>query len=245
MPVEEQLRTNFQCLIMGKQGSGKSLLAKAILAYYALTDSRDYYVALSAKPDLAHPRVPSFGPSYEIDLHKLGFEDVEINPKEGFGFSLRSALQAHPRLVITEKGLPPMEREAFLDFFAKEAMDLGSMVILVDEAERYFPKYRPSEGMLDLIRRARWKGIDLIIIAHNDASVHHEVAAEANALICFRTQHKTRIERLAHFIEDAAVVADLPRYGYILVDDETGARLFGQSTADLEELKRQHPEIFV
>lgn len=245
MAVEQQLRTNFQCLIVGKQGSGKSLLAKSILAYYALTEARDYYVALSAKPDLAKPKIPSEGPCFEIDFQKLGFEAVDINPHEGFGFSLIQALKAHHRLIITEKGLPPMEREAFLDFLARDAMELGSLVLLIDEAERFLPKYRCSEGMLDLIRRARWKGIDLLIVAHNDASVHHEVAAEANCVIAFKTQHKTRIERLSHFIEDAGVLAELPKYGYILADDELGARICGRSTDDLQRMKNRYPDIFV
>jgi hypothetical protein len=230
---------------MGKQGSGKTLLGKLIFAYYALTNSRKYCVGLSAKSDLAHPRIPSEGPCFEIDFENLGFQELTVGPQEGFGFSLRAALRAHSRIIITEQGLAPMEREAFLDFLAEDAMELGSMVMLIDEAERYFPQHRASKGMLDLIRRARWRGIDLILVAHNDTSVHHEVSSEVNAIICFRQQQKTRLERLSHFVEDVDLVAQLPKYGYILSDDEMGARVFAHSTRDLQEMRLQHPEIFV
>ncbi|MEM1684314.1 MAG: hypothetical protein QXD60_00975 [Nanopusillaceae archaeon] len=236
MPV--QLKNNLQMVILGKHGSGKTLYGKAILTLYALRNARDYMIALSAKPDLETPHAPSQGPNYEIDLREFGFVPVRVRPGEGWGFSLLSLLSQYPRVILTEEGLSPEERAHWLHYLGRDVLELGSAVILADEAERFWPRYRCPEGMRDLLLRARWRGTDLIIIAHSDTSCAPEVLSEANAILTYGFRHATRVERLKNYVEPEALVA-LGPYQYLAVDDETGVRLRGSSTADLQWLWSQ------
>lgn len=238
------VRNHVCCLILGKSGSGKSLLARLMLAMYVLHNKRDYYVSISLKEDHFNPPVPDTGPCYEIYLHKLGFDEMKIRPGhfrygQATRFNWDRILRQQPRLCVTTEGLAPEGYAAVIDGLSRTLLRKGHAVILIDEAERFIPRSRCAPGILDLLRQGRYRGVDMIIVSHADTGVHPEVLLESNMLVLFNIRHPTRVERLRHYLDDPGVVATLDKYEYILIDDAKGGyKIRRYSTEDLQWLKR-------
>jgi len=246
MTLQKQLRSNFCIVVLGKQGQGKSLLARAIFAREVLEDYRDYYLSISTKPDHVKPLPPTTGPNLEINLSKLGFKHLMLTPEDPLDrLNLEKALQKNPKLCITIAGLSPEQTKVAMNHVGKTGLKLGSMVILVDEADRLIPRHRATpEEMLNLTRQGRFKGVDLIFVSHNDTSIHPEIVQEANMVVAFGMKHPTRIERLRHFFDDPRILSSLQRYEYVVAYDVTGEVYVCNSTEDLLSLKEEVPEIF-
>ena len=242
------LRNNFQCLILGGQGKGKSSLGRLMFATHVLDENRDSYVLVSTKADAIDPPIPKDGkPVYEIFLLQLGFEPLAVTEEMiEDGFDVAAVLDEYPRSIFCLKGTSPEATDEFMTDLSKGVLDYGSAVLLVDEAERFLPaQRRGSFGLLNLVRQGRYKGVDIIAISHTDSALHHEVAENANALVAFAIRHATRIERLKHWFDDPNVLAELGPFEYILVDEVTNTRIRRTTTDDFVDLRRACPEVFV
>jgi len=239
------LRSNVQALILGKTGAGKSLLARCLFARYPLAGARDYYLSVSTKEDHFLPPPPSEGPSCEIYFRKLGFSHLRLGPEHARAkFRLSPALRHQPRLCLTLEGLGPEEAEYMMDEVGKTLLRLGHSVLLLDEADLLVPRNHPPRWMLDLVRRGRYRGVDLIIVSHNDTDIHNAILENTNLLICFAMRHPTRIERLRWYFDDPRVLADLAQYEYAWFDEVTGASGIGSSSQDLARLRADAPHLF-
>lgn len=244
------VRNHICCLILGKSGSGKSLLARMLLSLYVLYEKRNIYISISLKEDHIDPPIPTEGPCYEIFLSRLGFEDMRIRPHhfrlgQNTKFNWRKILRHHPRICVTTEGLPPEGYALVIDGLARTLRDLGNAVILIDEAERFIPRARCAPGILDLLRQGRYRGVDMLIVSHADTGVNPEVLLESNMLILFNIRHPTRVDRLRYYFDDPGVVSELDKYEYILVDDTRGGyKIRRYSTEDLKWLKARAPWLF-
>jgi len=245
-PMQRQLRSNLCIVVLGKQGQGKSLLARAIFAREVLDDLRDHYISISTKPDHVQPLPPTSGPNLEINLAKLGFKHLQLTPEDPVErLNLEKVLDKNPKLCITIAGLNPEQTRIVMNHVGKVGLKLGSMVVLVDEADRLIPRHHATpEEMLNLTRQGRFKGVDLIFVSHNDTSIHPEIVQEANMVVAFGMKHPTRIERLRHFFDDPRILSSLQRYEYVVAYDQTGEICMCNSTEDLRALKEEAPHIF-
>jgi len=238
------LRSNVQALILGKTGAGKSLLARCLFARYPLKGARDFYLSVSTKEDHFFPP-ESEGPSYEIYLRKLGFAHMRLGPEHARArFRLARALYHQPRLCVTLEGLGPEETEYVMNELGKTLLRLGHAVLLLDEADLLIPRNHPPRWMLDLVRRGRYRGVDLIVVSHNDTDIHNAVFENSNLLICFAMRHPTRIERLRWYFDDPRVLAELAQYEYAWFDEVTGESGISSSTRDLARLRAEAPYLF-
>lgn len=246
MPV--QLSENIQALVLGKQGSGKSLLARCALATEVVLDTRDFYISISTKPDHYVVQPAIRGPNVEISLEKLGFWHVPLTPDKMDKikkFRLEPFLEKSPKLAITIMGLAPEQRKDVLNQIATDILNLGSAVVLIDEADRLIPARRETpEEMLNLIRQGRYKGVNIWLISHSDTSVHIEIPQESNMIIAFCMVHPTRVERLRHVFSDPRLLTQLRRYEYLATYEVNGEEWLGFSTYDLLQLLRLYPEAF-
>jgi len=241
------LRNNLQGLILGKQGSGKSLMARLLLATHAVDENRDYYISVSTKVDHIEPPITEDGkPSYELWLIRLGFEPLAVaNDVIEGGFDLHDVLDEYPRVLITLKGTSPENTDAFMNRLGEVVLERGHSVLLVDEAEKFLPsRRRRPEGLLDLVRRGRYRGVDFILVSHTDTALHWEVFENTNFLIAFGIKSPTRIARLKHWLDDPNILADLKPFEYILVDEVGHKRVRRFSSKDFQEFQRSNPEVF-
>lgn len=235
------LQTNVQALILGKPGSGKSLLARTMLAEYVLAEARSYYIAISTKLDHADP--PSW--EWEIDLQRLGFQHLMVDQEAiASEIDVGLVLDENPRLLLTLKGPSPDELEWFMHRMGGAILERGNTVLLVDEADRLVPRRRPAEHMLDLVRRGRYEGVDLLMVSHSDSRIHPEVFEDSNMLIAFCTKHPTRIDRLRYFLDDPAVLAELEQYEYLCVDEPTNQTVRANSAVDFARLRERAPYLY-
>lgn len=239
------LRSNVQALILGKTGAGKSLLARGLFARYPLREARDYYLSVSTKEDHFLPPPPDRGPNWEIYLANLGFRHLRLAPQHARAkFRLLPALRHHGRLCLTLEGLGPEESEYLMDEIGRTLLRVGHAVLLLDEADLLIPRNHPPRWMLDLVRRGRYRGVDLIIVSHNDTDIHNAILENTNLLICFAMRHPTRIERLRWYFDDPRVLAELRQYEYAFFDEVTGESGIGSSTEDLRRLRAEAPWLF-
>ncbi|MEM4531062.1 MAG: AAA family ATPase [Thermofilaceae archaeon] len=245
-----QLSANIQALILGKQGSGKSLLARCALAMEVVQDTRDFYVSISTKPDHYYVHAPARGPNLEISLEKLGFAHVPLSPEtipDAAKFRLSPFFEHSSRLCLTIMGLSPEARKDVMNAIARDILETQSAVVLIDEADRLIPpqgKFVPDE-FLNLIRQGRYKGINMWFISHSDTSIHHEVVEEANLIVAFCMLHPTRVERLRHVFTDPRMLTRLRRWEYLAHYQVSGEEWIGNSTYDLFQLWKIYPPAFV
>jgi len=245
--MKTQLAENLCMVILGKAGTGKSLLARAITARYMLEGYRDYIVVVTAKRDWSEPLPPVGKENLEIDMSKLGFVTVALTKEEVPETEppdLTKVLATGKKVIFFDQGLSPDRRRIFLEGFGEALLKLGNALLVVDEAEKFYPRSGTSERFPDVLRQGRYKGIDMIIITHADTGVHPEVMQEANAVLSFAIQHPTRIERLRYYFDDPKILSALGRYEYIIADDNIPERILWNSTKDLRELRAEAPEIF-
>lgn len=235
------LQTNIQALILGKQGSGKSLLARTMLSEYVLQDARSYYIGISTKEDHYYPPEGE----WELYLERLGFNYVPITPKIIQGeIDLCTLIQSSPKVLFTLQGPSPLELEWFMEQLGQTVLDIGHTVLLVDEADRLIPRKRPAPSMLDLVRRGRWNSVDLIMVSHSDTSIHPEVFENSNMLVAFGMKHPTRVERLKYYLDDPSILTELKQYEYCCVDEPSNKTFISLSTDDFSRLKERRPDLF-
>lgn len=242
------IRNNLQALILGGQGKGKSSMARLMFAAHAMDENRDNYIYISSKPDAIDPPIPQDGkPVYEIFLMQLGFEPFAVDDAViEEGFDIEQVIDNYPRSLICLKGTSPQGTDSFMSDLGDVVLDIGSSVLLVDEAERFLPsRRRHPEGLLDLIRRGRYRAVDLIVVSHTDTALHHEVLENSNFLVAFGMKSPTRIERLRHWLDDPNVLAELQPFEYILVDEVGHKKIRRFSTQDFDEFREVCPEAFI
>lgn len=188
-------------VVLGRRGSGKTTLVKSRLDAFS-------------RVLIVDPEHEYTGETY-TDLGAL-WADVR-------GASTFRAVYRPTRGVVSDVEI------AAVDILAQIALEVGNVLLVIDEADRYVVAGKNLSPYLRLcVDQGRHRGVGICAIARRPARLSKDLIENASALFLFHTHGAHSRAYLADIIEgDAADLSKLRTGEYLAWDERAGVRRGG------------------
>lgn len=220
-------------LVIGGSGSGKSTLSEAIVERYA-TLGRYRYLVVLTKDAAEHSRLSGFCNAAE----ELS-DDVAAA-----GIDWRAAIEAAGSLFLEVTALEGDARRDCLDALGRALLELGDVLLVVDEAQQIVDRNAPP-GLLQLWTRGRKHGVSIVTITQSlkqrsTWGLHPTAINEATALVSFLKTDPNEVKQVTDLfpeLGDRVATLKTPRDGspeYAVKDLITGRALLVTRQGELD-----------
>lgn len=204
---------NRRWLILGITGSGKSYFASYLISKYVSLKHRKYLVIVDSTD------------SYRESLSWLNH--CNVSPVDFSGIDFEKIITESQFTLFEVSGLLPDQDVAFMDALSQAIINIGDVLLVVDEAHRYLPLYNPSDKFLILLREGRKYYIDVILITQFPTDLNLIARRQSNSLVIFKLLDNTDFDKLYLEIRPEHII-DLELYDFLLKDRNTGAMIKGR-----------------
>lgn len=182
MPGENTLRV----LVTGQQGMGKTAWARELVRRTQRAGRR--LVILSTKPE-----------DY-VDL--AGSRRTLHCQEPASGYSVGQLRQAIGRkgsttFFVFERFTQRDSRAQFMGQVAAAVESVGNMVLLVDEAHQFMPRYRTAPAAVGMLTAARARAVDVVLVTQHPKLLDDLAAKESNAFVLFGSPDRNEAGYLA------------------------------------------------
>lgn len=179
-------------LIIGKRGSGKSYLAKKIIA--------------------EHRRVLV----YDIMSEYGGGVVFGTETQRDFRLFWSATHKSNFRLIYR-----PIEPKWEIDYLARAVFALGDMTLVVEEIDSICTAYDLPETFSRIIARGRHRNITLIGITPAPFGIHRDLTRQAKEIYVFNTKEPRDRDYLRNLLgqEIEAKLDQLEQYQYVKWED--------------------------
>lgn len=182
-------------LIIGGSGSGKSTLSEAIVEEYA-TLGRYRYLVVLTKDAPEHSRLSEFCNAAQELTDEIAAAGVDW----------RAAIQAAGSLFLEVTALPGDELRDTLDALGQAVLDLGDVLVVVDEAQQIVDRNTPPR-LLQLYTRGRKHGVHIITITQSIKQqatwgLHPTAIREATALVTFLKHDRNEVKQISEIFPE-------------------------------------------
>jgi DNA helicase HerA-like ATPase len=180
-------------LIMGKQGSGKTTLAKRVIEKY--------------------PRIVVFDPLHEYEngdvittLDEFA-ERMKENPKEFY-------------LVLRFLGTDVKTSELMFEYASRIIWNVGDIMLVLEEAEIFLDSSDKNSFINYLISFGRHKGVSLVGIGRRPVELAIRLRSQFTSIVTFRQSEPNDLRYLEMLGFDSAEVASLGQYEFLTEGDD-------------------------
>lgn len=198
---------NIRAVIVGQPGTGKTTYAAALVGR-ALEAGRQV-VVLTDHADRYRQHLPVLqlvGPDLARD----------VGPVLGRSWVLELSGWESDRQL-----------QAAVDRLARRIWERGRLLLVVDEAHLFFPRWPLVSAMHRIVTGGRHRGVDYVMITQHLVYLHLSAVKAANYLVVFRLVEPNDLARAAYLsgLEEAAIRA-LPTGRAVGVNLATGRRFY-------------------
>lgn len=204
---------NRRWLILGITGSGKSYFSSYLISKYVSLKHRKYLVIVDSTD------------SYRESLSWLNH--CNVSPVDFSGIDFEKVITESQFTLFEVSGLLPDQDVAFMDALSQAIINIGDVLLVVDEAHRYLPLYNPSDKFLILLREGRKYYIDVILITQFPTDLNLIARRQSNSLVIFKLLDNTDFDKLYLEIRPEHII-DLELYDFLLKDRNTGDMIKGR-----------------
>lgn len=180
-----------RALVVGQSGTGKTTYARRLVRA-ALAAGRTVQVWTDDRRDWAELELPVLrvaggdaGRDFAALTGSWVLEVADVTSRE------------HPRLM---------------EAMAAGVWQRGRMLLVLDEAHRWFPRYRAASSLERIVTGGRHRGIDWVMVTQHPVYVHLLVEREAEWLVSFRLTEWNDLERVRRLGLDSRRIARLPNF---------------------------------
>lgn len=189
--------------ILGKSGSGKSTLARSVVQKLA-TDKK--MIVLDNSDD--HIKIP-------------GIKRLMLDESRARKVSPAKLIENYERVLIETEYLAGDTLKSFINDLCLSVWHAGNIVLMIDEAHLFFPKFGYPAELEKLIRTARKRAIDLVFVTQQFTDLNSTALKQAHVLCFFKFTDVNELRMLKEYGIDTAACGQLPQYSYIVKNCET------------------------
>lgn len=199
--------------ILGKTGSGKTIVSKGLVEYLLIQKERvcifDPTGVWYGLRTMADGKTPAF----DIPIFGGPRADVQLNDKQGdvlgelIGSSDTSA-------IVDVSSMKVKERTKFFTDFAETLyrVNQGKLYLILDEADCFAPQGKvlsPQAGEMlhatnNLLARGRSRGLNITLICQRPAKLHKDSLSQVETLIAMKLKAPQDRKAVKEWIDDCA-----------------------------------------
>ena len=203
-------------VIMGPSGSGKSYFAGKLITQLSkektviIIDDSEYYQNLDIPVQL-------------IEVTKENYQRIS------FIKAIKKAYELHVALIFESVDLLQEEENEFLERLGNVLNKyIRNIVLMIDEAYHFFPRWHYPQSISRLMRSGRKRGIDLIMIYQQFSDIDLTGPRQANIAVAFKTLEPGEQEKLRKMF-GINLMDKLGRHDFIIKNLRTGAISVGNA----------------
>lgn len=189
--------------ILGKSGSGKSTLARSVVQKLA-TDKK--MIVLDNSDD--HIKIP-------------GIKRLMLDESRARKVSPAKLIENYERVLIETEYLAGDTLKSFINDLCLSVWHAGNIVLMIDEAHLFFPKFGYPAELEKLIRTARKRAIDLVFVTQQFTDMNSTALKQAHVLCFFKFSDVNELRMLKEYGIDTSACGQLQQYSYIVKNCET------------------------
>lgn len=206
---------NRRWLVLGITGTGKSYFSVYLVNKYVAMKHRKHVVIVDSTA------------AYAEALPWLSHCDVR--PTDFTKIDFRAIIETNRYVLFEVSGLQPDQDVLFMDALTSAVMTLGDTFLVVDEAHRYLPIYKPSTEFLILLREGRKFYVDTCLITQFPIDLNLIARRQANSLVIFKLLDNTDTDKVSFYLETTRQeILSLEQYEFFLKDRNTGYMIRGK-----------------
>ena len=206
-------------VIMGPTGCGKSYYTAQMLDIMSkykqiiIVDDSDYYHR-QMKSDTTYAPI-----SYK------NYEHVD------FDALIHWASKKHTTIVFEIIDLDDEETKEFLeDLGDYMTTNMLNSTLVIDEAYKFFPRWRYPKSISRMIRGGRKLGLDVIMVYQQFSDIDLAAPRQANFVVAFNTMEPREREKISKLLQVPIVMlSQLGQHDFVIKNLRTGEYAVGNS----------------
>lgn len=202
-------------LIVGKTGQGKSYFAKMLIKKIM---EKKRVVIVDDNPEYADiPNFQWFTVGREHAFKEINFDKM-FDKWLYVGFEVVDLLDD--------------EQNFFINQLSDAVWNRGNTCLIIDEAHKFYPKWRYPANLARLIKGGRKFNIDVIMVTQMLNELDLSMIRQAHWIVSFQVTEYNEVKRLAHYFKGYDTVLQNLKFTEFLIADMRRGVIGKASTKD-------------
>ena len=196
-------------VIFGQTGTGKSTFARKLVKYL-IEDKRLVVISENIQD------IERLADELEFDISL-----VEITDKNIYQLDFRKLIEQNKYIAFEFEHVIDEELVYALEQIASTIYELKDILLYIDEAHIFFPKFRCSTELERLIRAGRKNAIINILVTQQLRDLRDVALKQAHYMVVFKLSEHNEIEKIKYYF-DVDLLKNLGEYECVIYNKVTG-----------------------
>jgi len=196
-------------VIFGQTGTGKSTFARKLVKYL-IEDKRLVVISENIQD------IERLADELEFDISL-----VEVSDKNIYQLDFRKLIEQNKYIAFEFEHVIDEELVYALDQIASTIYELKDILLYIDEAHIFFPKFRCSTELERLIRAGRKNAIINILVTQQLRDLRDVALKQAHYMVVFKLSEHNEIEKIKYYF-DVDLLKNLGEYECVIYNKVTG-----------------------